>query len=303
MSSILIVKLGAAGDVVRTTTILHIFKGWEIDWLVSEENKDLLPHSLLRNSFTDPDQIPEGSTYDTIVNLEDDAAITRRVFKKAKSADDFGLIIRHGEEVGYTDNSAEWFDMSLVSRYGLRKANELKLANRFSYQEILFRCLGHTFSGEQYILPNRLPTTDLKGDIAVAPFAGKRWPMKNWFYFDELIDLLSKDFRVNVLPQRPTMLEHCADISNHRLMICNDSLPMHLALGLGIPVVSFFTCTSPWEIYDYSLLTKLISPRLDEFFYQRRFVPDAVKSISVKAAYDATLRALVISDAQHVAVR
>lgn len=294
MSSVLIVKLGAAGDVVRTTTILHLFKDKNVDWLVSEENKDLLPTSYLQNVFTNPDQLREGSTYDSVLNLEDDTEVTRKVFARIEAAEIFGAYIRPGGEIAYTENSAEWFDMSLISRFGLDKANELKLANRSSYQEIIFRSLGCTFNGQRYILPHPLPDSDLTGDIAVAPVAGKRWPMKNWFYFDELINLLSRNFRVNVLPLRPTLLEHCADISNHRLVICNDSLPMHLALGLGLPAVSFFTCTSPWEIYDYGLLTKLVSPKLSDYFYQRKYATDAVKAISLKAAYDATLKGLVI---------
>jgi len=97
---------------------------------------------------------------------------------------------------------------------------------------------------------------------------------------------------VNVLPQRETILEHLGDIANHKLVICNDSLPMHLGLGLGLHVVSFFTCTSPWEIYDYGLLTKLVSPRLHEYFYRRGSSPEAAGAIGLKEAYDACIREL-----------
>ena len=44
---------------------------------------------------------------------------------------------------------------------------------------------------------------------------------------------------------------------------------MHFALGSGIPCVSILTCTSPWEIYEYGLQQKIVSPLLAEYFYQR----------------------------------
>jgi heptosyltransferase-2 len=298
MPSLLIVKLGAAGDVVRTTTILHLFKKWDVDWLVADENQELVPRSRVRTIITDIEQIPAGTFYNRVINLEDDIDVTRKVISRVQTKYVFGSVIDSQGQISYTQDSSRWFDMSLISRFGLEKANQLKLANRLSYQEIIFSSLGYKFSGEKYILPSSLPATNLKGDIAVAPSAGNRWPTKNWFYFDKLIDLLSKDFVVNILPHRTTISEHISDISNHQLIICNDSLPMHLALGLGIPVISFFTCTSPWEIYDYGLLTKLVSPKLQEYFYKRDYFQAAAKSISIKAAYDATLKALALSGAQ-----
>ena len=78
-------------------------------------------------------------------------------------------------------------------------------------------------------------------------------------------------YRVNILPTRATLLDHIADVANHRLVVSGDSLPMHLAMGLGKPCVAFFTCTSPWEIHDYGLLEKVISPRLADFFYRRDY--------------------------------
>ncbi len=293
MPTLLIVKLGAAGDVVRTTTILHLFQGWEVDWLVGQENRDLIP-SPVRNVFTKVDQIPEGIVYDRLINLEDDFEITKAVSTRVSSDYVFGAMLNEQGEISYTEDSSGWFDMSLISRYGIGKADQIKLANRRSYQEIVFESLGHPFSGEEYILPVPPRESKLRGDIAVAPFAGKRWPMKNWAHFDKLVNLLSKHFTVNILPWRQSLLEHISDISNHSLVICNDSLPMHLALGLQIPTVALFTCTSPWEIYDYGLLTKLISPKLSRYFYQREYKYDAVSSISVKTTYDAVLRSLTI---------
>ena len=56
---------------------------------------------------------------------------------------------------------------------------------------------------------------------------------------------------------------------------------MHFALGSGTPCVSVFTCTSPWEIYDYGIQKKIVSPVLEEFFYKRGYDERATKAISV----------------------
>ena len=71
------------------------------------------------------------------------------------------------------------------------------------------------------------------------------------------------------------------DVAAHRCLVGGDSLPMHFALGTGVRTVSIFNCTSPWEIYDYGILTKLISPLLGEFFYKRTFDPRATTAISL----------------------
>ena len=75
------------------------------------------------------------------------------------------------------------------------------------------------------------------------------------------------------------MLEHLSDVRNHNLLISGDSLPMHFALGSGIPLITFFICTSANEIYDYGLMTKLISPDLEKNWYRRDYDIKATQSI------------------------
>ncbi len=78
------------------------------------------------------------------------------------------------------------------------------------------------------------------------------------------------------------------DVRNHRCLVGGDSLPMHLALGLKVPCVTIFNCTSPWEIHDYGIQTKIVSPLLAEFFYKRGLDPSAMQAI----ALDEVLRAV-----------
>ena len=129
--------------------------------------------------------------------------------------------------------------------------------------------------------------------MAIAPLAGPVWPMKSWAWYDELqARLAAEGLRVNVLPSRPSLLEHLGDVARHQVLVSGDSLPMHLALGLGKRCVSIFNCTSPWEIHDYRLQTKLISPLLGDFFYKRGLDPRATTAISLESVFSATLAQL-----------
>jgi ADP-heptose:LPS heptosyltransferase len=98
--------------------------------------------------------------------------------------------------------------------------------------------------------------------------------------------------RVNVLPRRPTLREHMADVTHHHCLVSGDTLPMHLALGLGIPCVTLFNCTSPWEIHDYGIQTKIVSPLLERFFYKRSMDTAAVTAISLEDVYTAVTATL-----------
>ena len=123
--------------------------------------------------------------------------------------------------------------------------------------------------------------------------------MKKWAYYDELKEELeSEGLKVNILQSRQTLLEHLLDVQGHRCLVSGDSLPMHLALGSGVRCVSIFTCTSPWEIYEYGLQEKIVSPVLEKFFYKRGYDRSATTAISVEKVMDtiiSQLDALVVS--------
>ena len=120
--------------------------------------------------------------------------------------------------------------------------------------------------------------------------------MKRWAYYGELIRRLEdKGLIVNVLPKRSSLLEHLSDVRNHCCLVGGDSLPMHLALGTGTRCVTLFTCTSPWEIYDYGVQTKIVSPLLERFFYKRGYDERATTAISVGEVFDAVMAQLETS--------
>ena len=292
MNNTLIVKLNATGDVVRTTSLLRRLEG-PITWITARSNLPLLQGvrpNVRCLTWDERDQAADRH-YHLAINLEDE--VETAAFVRTISADRlFGAFLDSDHQLRYTDDARGWFDLSLISRFGKETADELKLRNRRTYQDLVFEGLGLQFTGERYLLPDP-HGTDLVGDVAIAPAAGPVWPMKNWAFYEELKqELGSSGLQVNVLPHRQSLLEHIGDVRNHRCLVGGDSLPMHIALGVGVPCVTIFNCTSPWEIYDYGLQTKIVSPLLAEFFYKRGADPRATTGIRVDEVLDAVMQSL-----------
>jgi ADP-heptose:LPS heptosyltransferase len=291
----LIIKLGATGDVVRTTPLLRQLHG-EVTWLTTAKNSVLLDgvtDNLHCFSWEERTRIL-GCRYDLAINLEDTLDVAQ-FLGTVKCDEIFGAYVGPNGLVTYTESSKRWFDLSLVSSYGRHEADRLKLLNRQTYQELIFDGLGLRFVGETYLLPKPIET-GLSGDVAIAADAGPVWPMKRWAYYGQLKrQLEDSGLIVNVLPKRSSLLAHLADVRNHCCLVGGDSLPMHLALGTGTRCVTLFTCTSPWEIYDYGIQKKVISPSLEEFFYKRGYDQRATNAISVDEVLSAVMAQLDVS--------
>ncbi len=298
--SALIIKLGATGDVVRTTPLLRRLDG-SVSWITAENNLALLEgidREVRCVSWENRNRVAD-TPYDLVINLEDDRE-TSAFLKKLKFKQLFGAYLNEDDQLTYTSDSCGWFDLSLISTYGREEADRLKLLNRRTYQGLIFEGLGLGFNGERYYLPPSQPT-ELKGDVAISATAGPVWPIKKWAYYDQLQnELESEGLKVNTLQSRSTLLEHLADVQGHRCLVSGDSLPMHLALGSGLRCVSIFICTSPWEIYDYGLQEKIVSPLLEKFFYKRGYDRRATTAISVEKVMDAVMAQL---DAAAVSAR
>src|SRR6185312_9900514 len=133
MTNILILKLGATGDVVRTTPLLKHLAG-EISWITAGKNVSLLDgitKTLRCVPWEQREQFCDRE-YDLVINLEDTSEVAqflpRVKFKKL-----FGAYIDKGGALVYTDDARGWFDLSLISRFGKAEADRLKLENRRTY--------------------------------------------------------------------------------------------------------------------------------------------------------------------------
>src|SRR5262249_18593219 len=170
----LIVKLGATGDVVRTTPLLRRLDS-NVTWVTARKNRPLLQglegcSANLRVLEWEDRAALDGESFDLVINLEDDLE-TADILKSVRAERLFGAYADDAGRMSYTANASSWFDLSLISIYGRAKADELKFQNRRAYQELIFNGLGFEFAAEEYLLP---PTaqSDLTGDVAIAPEAG-----------------------------------------------------------------------------------------------------------------------------------
>ena len=273
MSQVLIVKTGALGDVVRTTSILRRLTEARVVWLSSAEAIPLLPPE----PFLEPVPIEKagslrGARFDIVLSLEEDLeAATAAASVRAQNfvgcrPDGSGRLL-------YTESAAPWFDMGLASRLGKPQADKLKLENRRSYQEFLFSMAGFTFRGEEAWIarPRDWPAPADALLVGIEARAGRRWPAKEWRGFGELERLMAAEgLRTERYVQRPDLTDHVRAVSRSSLVVSVDTLTLHLALALGKPTAAIFTCTSPNEIYGYGRLRKIVSPLLQHYFYTTR---------------------------------
>ena len=143
---ILIIKLGAMGDVMRMASVLKPLKEKHpsaiITWVTKKDSVPLL----------------KGNPYlDKIIVLGHHNDILKKEFDLTISFDDdsdacalashvntkkiIGAYMNEGKKT-YTPDSAPWFDMGLISLYGKEEADRKKARNSKTYQAIHFSILG-----------------------------------------------------------------------------------------------------------------------------------------------------------------
>ena len=297
---ILVIKIGATGDVIRTTTLLHLFPNAAITWITASYNKLILPqhNPALQRILAIEDIAASGvleEHFDRIISLDDDMKCAS--LASSISHDKlFGAYVADGK-VLYTEDANEWFDMGLSSRFGKARADELKWENTHSFQDILFRMLGHQFNNHPYFLFEDIHRERKPLRIGIENRSGNRWPTKIWHRYAELGELLKNEgYDVVFFQDRDTLKEYMEDIAECSLMISGDTLGMHIALALNIPCVTVFTCTSAVEIHGYGLMEKIVSPELKKAYYKNEYVPEAVESIPMEAFVQAVHKQLPLNN-------
>jgi len=293
MEKILIIKLGAMGDVIRTTPLLHVLDG-DIFWVTKRESIPLLPADRIKEiiDINDSDVLFDRSKFNLVLSLDDEHDAAELATKIEKDIL-IGAFIDSNGNLTYTDSAAEWFDMGLISKYGKEEADKLKFKNKKTWQEILFKMVGRKFKREEYILNCNKDVKPQPGLIGIEKRAGDRWSTKVWNKYDELARFLERDgYRVRYFNQRENIYDYITDIRECSVVVAGDTLAMHIALALKIPTVAIFTCTSHSEIYDYGRLIKVVSPLLQNAFYKREYIFESVDAISVDEVYCAIKKRL-----------
>jgi len=322
MHKVLIVKLGAVGDVLRTTSLLPGLKEkyypTEIDWLTSETSKDVLLHNPLLENIYVWERKEKVPAYELVIGLEDEFDVCEFV-SQMQTQKIIGAYLEEGK-ITYTPSA--WFDMSFISKYGLEKANELKKKNKKTYQEHMADLLGIRVSPYVFNLTEEeleygykvvrdIGISKREKVVGINTGAGKRWPLKSWGV-EQTIDLiikLTKELgivslilggeeereRNKVISSETGMpeagvhsLRHFASIINQcRVVLSSDSLAMHFAIALRKRVVAFFGPTSAAEIELYGLGEKLVSPIDCVVCYKRQcdFKPNCMDLLSVEEVF------------------
>ncbi len=167
---ILIIKLGAIGDVIRTTSILpglkEKYKNCSIGWVTKKESYYILKNNkLIDNMYLISEINREKNSlnknfflkeYDLIINLDDDyeasELISKLNYKKVIGAYLANNNYLANNQLVYTKDSSLWFDMGLISIFGKQKADVLKAKNKRTYQEIMYKILGLEYRKQEPIL-------------------------------------------------------------------------------------------------------------------------------------------------------
>jgi ADP-heptose:LPS heptosyltransferase len=150
---ILLVKLGALGDVLRTTPLLTALKSKypasRITWVVDAPHMDVLKGNpridrLLDSSDASLKTI-ETEQFDLAVNLDKEPEATRFLMA-AKAKEKHGFAQTEEGRLCATDALSDY-------AYRLGIDDELKFRkNQKTYQQISFEQLGMRFEGEEYVL-------------------------------------------------------------------------------------------------------------------------------------------------------
>lgn len=215
-NKILVIKLGAAGDVLRTTSILHGLKRKYpqsfISWLTKQESLDLLKNNPLIDRVLSygPDALQQLRLehFDILISLDkEEEATTLATDTSAKRKVGFGLDRKTGNLIPLNKESIYAFQLGLSDELKFRQ-------NQKTYPQIIFEMALLEYQNDEYIL--NIPESDkvyakglLSGIgaddngliIGLNTGAGTRFAHKAWTEdgFVELIHLIRANTTAAVL--------------------------------------------------------------------------------------------------------
>lgn len=160
MTRVLVLKTGALGDVLRTTSILpglaRRCAPLELVWLTARGAEPLVEHHRYVSRVVAVDPRERASLaaaeaelarvpFDWIISLDDEAPLCALASALAAASPRGRLSGAHLLPDGrraYTDDVAPWFDMGLLSRHGKATADRLKIENERTHPALYAAMLG-----------------------------------------------------------------------------------------------------------------------------------------------------------------
>ena len=273
MMKIVIIKLGALGDVVRTLPILSAIKekypNSEIYWVTKKNALEIFEaNPYAQEVYALP--FSTGERFDILYNFDIDEEATK-LAKEIKADKKYGFCSEQGFPATF-NLSAEYYLNTLFD-------DELKKTNRKTYQEMMVEAAELPWKkqfcpiylskkdkkyAEDFIKNNNLNTENLVG-IHIG--AGKRWPSKAWHEGELkkfIIKAKQKDYDIllfsgpdetekqeNIVKEleregiriysnnpKNTIKEFAALVSICKKIICPDSLALHVSLALKKPTIA-----------------------------------------------------------------
>jgi ADP-heptose:LPS heptosyltransferase len=144
---IIIIKIGAIGDVIRTTTILH--KLWEeypnaeIWWLT--DTPDVIPEKVdyaLKYNFKNL-QLLRFIDFDILINLDKDTEVCS-IASEVKAKVKHGFVLKNGKPAAADELAGNKFLTGIF--------DDINKKNKKSYPEEIYEMLGYKYNKEEYIL-------------------------------------------------------------------------------------------------------------------------------------------------------
>jgi len=296
---ILIIKLGAAGDVVRTTPLLEPlrreFPRHRITWIT--HYPDLVPAVVPDRLRWDAASVlwAQRTRFDLVVNLDKD----REACALASAVE---APVKRGFLLGEDGFCVPADDAAARDKFLTGLFDDVNRANTLSYPQEIFAICGYEFRGEEYVLdrPDDPPALELPPDAPVVGLntgCGGRWTSRLWpeTHWAELARLLRADGLTVLLLGGPD-----EDAKNRRLaeatgalypgtfplrrfigvvdhcdvVVTAVTMAMHLAIGLRKQLVLINNIFNPAEFELYGRGEIVAPPQPCRCFFQPRCTAD-----------------------------
>jgi heptosyltransferase-2 len=168
---LLVIKTGALGDVVRTTSILpglaRKFPALRVTWLTASGALELVRgHRLIARALgVDPSDAHSLATveaelahtrWERVLSFDDEEALCALAGRLGGAPEEGRISGAYLDARGvrrYSADVAPWFDMGLLSVHGKEEADRRKLRNRDSHPAIFARMLGIEMGEPELVLP------------------------------------------------------------------------------------------------------------------------------------------------------
>jgi ADP-heptose:LPS heptosyltransferase len=275
-SRILLIKLGAIGDVIRTTPLLRKLRethpSSEITWLTL--TPEVVPSSVDRAlRFTLPALVSlESDRFDLLINLDKDReaiALTERI--RAAVKEGFGMDAVTGKCRPLNERARHKWMTGLF--------DDLNRQNTKSYPQEIFELCGFSFQGEKYILEVERRSWSIPGPrplIGLNTGCGGRWttrlwPIENWIRLIGLLKSSGKGVLLLGGDDEHAKNQHMASVTGAAylgthplkkfmslmaecdLVVTGVTMAMHIAIGLNKKLVLFNNIFNRNEFELYGL--------------------------------------------------